>query len=108
MFSSLDFRISSAFRLRIFLLIIFLKVLSARGRRTSGIPRSRGSSREGSPSRLSNPLRYYRSSAERTLPKKPTTPHLTENILKQSREAENALADALVSYFGCDQMHVTN
>ena len=36
---------------------------------------------------------------ERTLPKKPqTTPHLTENILKQSREAENALADALVSF----------
>ena len=82
-------------------MIIFdLKVLSARGRRTSGIPRSRGSSREGSPSRLlSNPLRYYRSSVERTLPKKPqTTPHLTENILKQSREAENALADALVSF----------
>ena len=26
-------------------------------------------------------------------------PHLTENILKQSREAESALADALVSLF---------
>ena len=26
-------------------------------------------------------------------------PHLTENILKQSREAESALADALVSFF---------
>ena len=64
-------------------------------RRPTGIPRSRGSSREPSPSR-SYGLRYNL----RTPPAAPTVrPHLTENILKQSREAESALADALVSLF---------
>lgn len=60
--------------------------------RPSGIPRSRGSSREASPSRAYG-LRYnLRASVER--PKA----QLTEKILRQSREAENALADALVSF----------
>ena len=66
-------------------------------RRPSGIPRSRGSSREPSPSR-SYGLRY---NLRTTPPVAPSSvrPHLTENILKQSREAESALADALVSLF---------
>lgn len=66
-------------------------------RRPSGIPRSRGSSREPSPSR-SYGLRY---NLRTTPPVAPPSvrPHLTENILKQSREAESALADALVSLF---------
>ena len=77
-------------------------------RRSSGIPRSRGSSRETSPSRVYG-LRYNlsaRASAERQIPTSTTPkqslttlrPHMTENILKQSREAESALADALVSF----------
>ena len=68
-------------------------------RRSSGIPRSRGSSREASPNRYGMRSYNLRASAERTIPKPPpaSRPHLTENILKQSREAENALADALVS-----------
>ena len=52
-------------------------------RRPSGIPRSRGSSREPSPSR-SYGLRY---NLRTTPPVAPPSvrPHLTENILKQSR-----------------------
>ena len=81
--------------------VSFLVCQVGRPRRSSGIPRSRGSSREASPSshRYGTSSRYaqsqLRASAERTLPKRPL---LTENILKQSREAESALADALVSY----------
>ena len=76
---------------------------------SSGIPRSRGSSRDASPSsryggRYAHATSHggqqqagqLRASAERTLPKRPL---LTENILKQSREAESALADALVSFY---------
>ena len=71
---------------------------------SSGIPRSRGSSRDASPSsRYGSGGRYagqhagqLRASAERTLPKRPL---LTESVLKQSREAESALADALVSFY---------
>ena len=84
-----------------YLITKFLLVCQVgRPRRSSGIPRSRGSSREASPSshhryggRIQSQLR---ASAERTLPKRPL---LTENILKQSREAESALADALVSLY---------
>ena len=36
----------------------------------------------------------------------PATPHLTERILRQSREAESALADALVSHIGNFQLNV--
>ena len=76
---------------------------------SSGIPRSRGSSREASPSsryggRYAHVTSHggqqqagqLRASAERTLPKRPL---LTESVLKQSREAESALADALVSFY---------
>ena len=73
---------------------------------SSGIPRSRGSSRDASPSSRygsGGGGRYagqhagqLRASAERTLPKRPL---LTESVLKQSREAESALADALVSFY---------
>ena len=78
-------------------------------RRSSGIPRSRGSSREASPNRYGMRSYNLRASAERTIPKPPpaSRPHLTENILKQSREAENALADALVS-FCCSCNPTTN
>ena len=82
---------------------------------SSGIPRSRGSSREASPSsryggRYAHATSHggqqqagqLRASAERTLPKRPL---LTENILKQSREAESALADALVSYIYYTALH---
>ena len=78
---------------------------------SSGIPRSRGSSREASPSSRyggryaqshatshggqQQQAGQLRASAERTLPKRPL---LTESVLKQSREAESALADALVSF----------
>ena len=67
-------------------------------RRPSGIPRSRGSSREPSPSR-SYGLRYNLRTTPPVAPSSGVRPHLTENILKQSREAESALADALVSFY---------
>ena len=63
-------------------------------RRPSGIPRSRGSSREPSPSR-SYGLRYNLRTPPAAQQQRPL---LTEKILKQSREAENVLADALVSF----------
>ena len=66
-------------------------------RKRSGIPRSTGTSREPSPSRygVTPPSRglvsrgVSRSGNARPL--------MTEQILRQSREAESALADALVS-----------
>jgi len=59
-------------------------------RKRSGIPRSTGTSREASPSR------YGANRAGGIGSRRPpATPHLTERILRQSREAESALADAL-------------
>jgi len=62
------------------------------GRARSGIPRSTGTSRESSPSRYSGPQPPRPGLLGR---RPPATPHLTERILRQSREAETALADAL-------------
>jgi len=59
-------------------------------RKRSGIPRSTGTSREASPSRY-GANRGVGVGSRRP----PATPHLTERILRQSREAESALADAL-------------
>lgn len=64
-----------------------------RNRRSSGIPRSTASSREHSPTRSSN---YGQFNKSRTPQPQTKRPLMTENILKQSREAESALADALV------------
>ena len=64
-------------------------------RRRSGIPRSTGTSREPSPSRnygVTPPTR-----GARVPMRTHVRPTMTEQILKQSREAESALADALVS-----------
>jgi len=58
-------------------------------RKRSGIPRSTGTSREASPSR------YGANRGGVGSRRPPATPHLTERILRQSREAESALADAL-------------
>jgi len=66
------------------------------GRKRSGIPRSTGTSREPSPNR------YGVTPPSRGLGARvPVRPHvrplMTEQILRQSREAESALADALSS-----------
>lgn len=66
------------------------------GRKRSGIPRSTGTSREPSPNR------YGVTPPSRGLGARvPVRPHvrplMTEQILRQSREAESALADALKS-----------
>jgi len=62
------------------------------GRKRSGIPRSTGTSRETSPQRFGNtPVRGLPRPGARP----PVKPLLTEKILRQSREAESALADAL-------------
>jgi len=58
-------------------------------RKRSGIPMSTGTSREASPQR------YTPSRPQRTVGRPPIKPVMTEKILKQSREAESALADAL-------------
>lgn len=69
-------------------------------RRSSGIPRSTGTSRETSPNRfgLTPPSRLASARAGMFRPPPPPTvkPVMTEKILKQSQEAESALADALV------------
>ena len=63
-------------------------------RRKSGIPRSTGTSREASPSR------YGAARGVRAAHGRPgARPLLTEQILRQSQEAESALADALVSLY---------
>ena len=69
-------------------------------RRSSGIPRSTASSREQSPNRYggtgaTTPKYRGQTAARAQTPGK--RPLMTESILRQSREAENALADALVS-----------
>ena len=70
------------------------------GRRRSGIPRSTTSSREPSPHRFGGgaqtPTMNARGGVDRrgSTPKRPL---MTEHILRQSREAETALEDALVS-----------
>ncbi|XP_053677219.1 CLIP-associating protein [Anopheles nili] len=66
----------------------------------SGIPRSLANSRETSPTRSHNQfgsLRRptYGTSSPRRPPLNPGRPVLAQKILQQSREAENALADAL-------------
>merc|ERR1719319_1019627 len=60
-------------------------------RKRSGIPMSTVTSREASPQR------YTPSRPQRTVGRPPIKPVMTEKILKQSREAESALADALKS-----------
>ncbi|XP_076047968.1 CLIP-associating protein isoform X10 [Oratosquilla oratoria] len=74
-----------------------------RSRRRSGIPRSTGTSREPSPSRYSNlgsitpnKNRSRSISGASEMPPKPRQV-MAQKILQQSREAESALADALVS-----------
>ena len=78
-------------------------------RRSSGIPRSTQSSRDSSPSRAGYvPPKYNRyvgrgGSVDRPFgpssssSRPPVQPLETERMLRQSREAESALADALVS-----------
>ena len=77
-------------------------------RRSSGIPRSTQSSRDSSPSRggYVPPPKYNRyvgrgGSVDRPVGaahhRPPVQPLETERMLRQSREAESALADALVS-----------
>jgi hypothetical protein len=76
-------------------------------KKTSGIPRSLANSRETSPSRGATThfgtLRrnIYSSSPKRPErpPINPGRPVMAQKILQQSREAEYALADALVRYF---------
>lgn len=67
----------------------------------SGIPRStagsRDTSREGSPTRGQSLSRFRRNSDRPPL-SPATRPVMAQKILQQSREAESALADALVSY----------
>ena len=50
--------------------------------------------------REASPSRYGASRGGVGSRRPPATPHLTERILRQSREAESALADALVSHIG--------
>merc|ERR1719270_2920025 len=64
-------------------------------RKRSGIPRSTGTSREPSPSRYGTPS--SRGVATRGPGRPHVRPTMTEQILRQSREAESALADALKS-----------
>ena len=76
--------------------------MTPRTRRTSsGIPRSTGPSRETSPNRYSGGYGQRRMGAGTrsgiTPDRPPKRPQITERILKQSQEAETALADALVS-----------
>lgn len=77
------------------------------GRKRSGIPRSTNASREASPQRFgATPLRGQpRPPPSGAGARPPVKPLLTEKILRQSREAETALADALVCfvslYFFC-------
>jgi len=69
----------------------------ASARKRSGIPRSTGTSREASPSRYGlTPGRGARGVGVGSA-RPPIKPLMTEKILRQSREAESALADALVS-----------
>ena len=49
------------------------------------------------PNREASPSRYGANRGGVGSRRPPATPHLTERILRQSREAESALADALVS-----------
>ena len=75
--------------------------MTPRSRRTSsGIPRSSGPSRETSPNRYSGGYGQRRVGAGRsgvTPDRPPKRPQITEKILRQSLEAETALAEALVS-----------
>ena len=66
-------------------------------RKRSGIPRSTGTSREPSPSRygVTPPSRGLVSRG--SVSRGNVRPLMTEQILRDSREAESALADALVS-----------
>ncbi|XP_055592278.1 CLIP-associating protein isoform X2 [Uranotaenia lowii] len=68
-------------------------------KKATGIPRSLASSRETSPTRTSQfgSLRrnVYGTNSPRRPPVNPGRPILAQKILQQSREAENALADAL-------------
>lgn len=70
-------------------------------RRMSGIPRSttgsRDTSRETSPTRGSSLSRFRRNS-DRPPVSPASRPVMAQKILQQSREAESALADALVRY----------
>jgi len=69
----------------------------ASARKRSGIPRSTGTSREASPSRYGlTPSRGARGVGVGSA-RPPIKPLMTEKILRQSREAESALADALKS-----------
>uniref|UniRef100_A0AAG5D9Q0 TOG domain-containing protein n=1 Tax=Anopheles atroparvus TaxID=41427 RepID=A0AAG5D9Q0_ANOAO len=66
----------------------------------SGIPRSLANSRETSPTRTQSQFgslrrHAYGTSSPRRPPLNPGRPVLAQKILQQSREAENALADAL-------------
>ena len=75
-------------------LILPVQVGRVNTRRKSGIPRSTGTSREASPSR------YGAARGVRVAHGRPgARPLLTEQILRQSQEAESALADALVSLY---------
>eukprot|EP00092_Neocalanus_flemingeri_P004447 GFUD01004782.1.p1 GENE.GFUD01004782.1~~GFUD01004782.1.p1 ORF type:complete len:1502 (+),score=448.94 GFUD01004782.1:193-4698(+) len=69
----------------------------ASARKRSGIPRSTGTSREASPNRYGlTPGRGARGVGVGSA-RPPIKPLITEKILRQSREAESALADALKS-----------
>eukprot|EP00096_Caligus_rogercresseyi_P004598 TRINITY_DN1894_c0_g1_i8.p1 TRINITY_DN1894_c0_g1~~TRINITY_DN1894_c0_g1_i8.p1 ORF type:complete len:1296 (-),score=334.58 TRINITY_DN1894_c0_g1_i8:1093-4980(-) len=73
-------------------------------RRRSGIPRSTGPSREASPNRFGSPSpAKFRSgkaaiSLAASVERPPKRPLLTEKILRQSRDAESAFANALKNY----------
>ena len=74
--------------------------MTPRSRRPSNIPRSNGPSRETSPNRYSGGYGQRRIGTGRsggTPDRPPKRPQITEKILKQSLEAETALAEALVS-----------
>merc|ERR1719228_1930169 len=69
----------------------------ASARKRSGIPRSTGTSREASPNRYGlTPGRGARGVGVGSA-RPPIKPLMTEKILRQSREAESALADAMKS-----------
>ncbi|XP_071744942.1 CLIP-associating protein 1-B isoform X12 [Lepeophtheirus salmonis] len=74
-------------------------------RRRSGIPRSTGPSREASPNRFGSspsPAKFRSGKAAISLAasveRPPKRPLMTEKILRQSRDAESALANALKNY----------